>query len=131
MSGTRQFLKERTLFTGEVRWETYLDTSIEIAAAITAQTWHALAGQAEQATVLRLRRNGEREFPSIWRRHGNLTTQHHGDQVYIRVGIEIITPALKQALQDGRLTKQRIDEAATRIIALKMQYHLMPAIPPQ
>ncbi len=39
--------------------------------------------------------------------------------------------ALKQALQDGRLTKQRIDEAATRIIALKMQYHLMPAIPPQ
>ena len=39
--------------------------------------------------------------------------------------------ALKQALQDGRLTKQHIDEAATRIIALKMQYHLMPAIPPQ
>ena len=39
--------------------------------------------------------------------------------------------AIKQALQDGRLTKQRIDEAATRIIALKMQYHLMPAIPPQ
>ena len=95
MSGTRQFLKERTLFTGEVRWETYLDTSIEIAAAITAQTWHALSGQAEQATVLRLRRNGEREFPSIWRRHGNLTTQHHGDQVYIHVGIEIITLALK------------------------------------
>src|SRR5947209_5849854 len=95
MSGTRQFLKERTLFTGEVRWETYLDTSIEIAAAITAQTWHALSGQAEQATVLRLRRNGEREFPSIWRRHGNLATQHHGDQVYIHVGIEIITLALK------------------------------------
>jgi beta-N-acetylhexosaminidase len=39
--------------------------------------------------------------------------------------------AIKQALQDGRLTKARIDEAATRIIALKMQYHLMPAIPPQ
>src|SRR2546421_10271923 len=39
--------------------------------------------------------------------------------------------AIKQALKDGRLTKQRIDEAATRIIALKMQYHLMPAIPPQ
>src|SRR5437763_15266012 len=95
MSGTRQFLKERTLFTGEARWETYLDTSIEIAAAIPAQTWHALSGQAEQATVLCLRRNGEREFPSIWRRHGNLATQHHGDQVYIHVGIEIITLALK------------------------------------
>ncbi len=39
--------------------------------------------------------------------------------------------AIKQALKDGRLTKARIDEAATRIIALKMQYHLMPAIPPQ
>src|SRR5216683_1646937 len=38
--------------------------------------------------------------------------------------------AIKQALKDGRLTKARIDEAATRIIALKMQYHLMPAIPP-
>ncbi len=44
--------------------------------------------------------------------------------------IEVLN-AIKQALQDGRLTKQRIDEAATRIIALKMQYHLMPAIPPQ
>ncbi|HYT35451.1 MAG TPA: glycoside hydrolase family 3 N-terminal domain-containing protein [Ktedonobacteraceae bacterium] len=39
--------------------------------------------------------------------------------------------AIKQALKDGRLTKARIDEAATRIIALKMQYHLMPAMPPQ
>jgi beta-N-acetylhexosaminidase len=39
--------------------------------------------------------------------------------------------AIKQALKDGTLTKARIDEAATRIIALKMQYRLMPAIPPQ
>ena len=39
--------------------------------------------------------------------------------------------AIKHALKDGRLTKARIDEAATRIIALKMEYHLMPAIPPQ
>jgi len=44
--------------------------------------------------------------------------------------IEILN-AIKQALKDGRLTKARIDEAATRIIALKMEYHLMPAIPPQ
>ncbi len=39
--------------------------------------------------------------------------------------------AIKQALQDGTLTKARIDEAATRIIALKMQYHLLPATIPQ
>lgn len=38
---------------------------------------------------------------------------------------------LKVALQNGKLSKTRIDEAATRIIALKMQYHLMPAVLPQ
>jgi beta-N-acetylhexosaminidase len=35
--------------------------------------------------------------------------------------------AIKQAVQSGQLSKARIDEAATRVIALKMQYHLMPA----
>ena len=39
--------------------------------------------------------------------------------------------AIKQALQDGTLTKARLDQAATRIITLKMQYHLMPATLPQ
>jgi beta-N-acetylhexosaminidase len=39
--------------------------------------------------------------------------------------------ALKAALKDGRLSKARIDEAATRIITLKMEYHLIPAVPPQ
>ncbi|HLZ56745.1 MAG TPA: glycoside hydrolase family 3 N-terminal domain-containing protein [Ktedonosporobacter sp.] len=39
--------------------------------------------------------------------------------------------AIKAALQNGTLSKARIDEAATRIIALKMQDHLMPAVPPQ
>ena len=37
--------------------------------------------------------------------------------------------ALKAALQNGTLSKARVDEAATRIIALKMQDHLMPALP--
>jgi beta-N-acetylhexosaminidase len=37
---------------------------------------------------------------------------------------------LKAALKNGTLSKARVDEAATRIIALKMQYHLMPAVPP-
>jgi beta-N-acetylhexosaminidase len=39
--------------------------------------------------------------------------------------------ALKAALQNGTLAKARVDEAATRIIALKMQDHLMPAQPSQ
>jgi len=39
--------------------------------------------------------------------------------------------ALKMALQNGTLSKARVDEAATRIIALKMQDHLMPAFPSQ
>src|SRR5579885_1547071 len=38
--------------------------------------------------------------------------------------------AIKQALKDGQLTKARIDESVTRIIALKMQYHLMPTYIP-
>lgn len=38
---------------------------------------------------------------------------------------------LKDALKNGTLAKARIDEAATRIIALKMEYRLMPAVPPQ
>jgi len=39
--------------------------------------------------------------------------------------------SLQAALKNGRLSKARVDEAATRIIALKMQYHLMPAVVPQ
>jgi beta-N-acetylhexosaminidase len=38
--------------------------------------------------------------------------------------------AIKAALQSGQLSKARLDEAATRIIALKMQYHLMPLYTP-
>ncbi len=37
----------------------------------------------------------------------------------------------KAALQNGTLSKARVDEAATRIIALKMEDHLMPALPSQ
>ncbi len=39
--------------------------------------------------------------------------------------------ALKQALKDRALTKARIDESVIRILALKMQYHIMPMVPPQ
>jgi beta-N-acetylhexosaminidase len=38
---------------------------------------------------------------------------------------------IKAALQNGTLSKARVDEAATRIIALKMEAHLMAAVPPQ
>jgi beta-N-acetylhexosaminidase len=37
---------------------------------------------------------------------------------------------LKLALQHGTLSKARIDEAVSRILALKIQYHLLPANPP-
>src|SRR5215472_11192377 len=42
-----------------------------------------------------------------------------------------VIEALKQALQNGRLSMARVNEAVTRIIALKMQYHLMPVTQPQ
>ncbi|MGH2507000.1 MAG: glycoside hydrolase family 3 N-terminal domain-containing protein, partial [Ktedonobacteraceae bacterium] len=38
--------------------------------------------------------------------------------------------AIRNAVMDGQLSKARIDESVTRIIALKMQYHLMPALVP-
>jgi beta-N-acetylhexosaminidase len=38
---------------------------------------------------------------------------------------------IKAALHNGTLSKTRVDEAATRILTLKMQYHLMPAVPPK
>ncbi len=35
---------------------------------------------------------------------------------------------LKAALQDGTLSMARVNEAATRIITLKMQYHIIPVV---
>lgn len=45
--------------------------------------------------------------------------------------MQAMLDGLKAAVANGTLPRSRIDEAATRIIALKMQYHLMPAVPPQ
>jgi beta-N-acetylhexosaminidase len=42
-----------------------------------------------------------------------------------------VIEALKQALQDGRLSMARVNEAVARIIALKMQYHLIPVTLPR
>src|SRR5579863_4854436 len=39
--------------------------------------------------------------------------------------VATVIEAFRQALQDGQLTMARVNEAVTRIIALKMQYHLM------
>ena len=36
-----------------------------------------------------------------------------------------------EALKNGTLSKQRIDELVSRALALKIRYHLMPAVPPQ
>ncbi|HEY0754866.1 MAG TPA: glycoside hydrolase family 3 N-terminal domain-containing protein [Ktedonobacteraceae bacterium] len=37
---------------------------------------------------------------------------------------------IKDAIHSGQLSMARVDEAATRIIALKMQYHIMPTYTP-
>jgi beta-N-acetylhexosaminidase len=42
-----------------------------------------------------------------------------------------VIEALKQALHDGRLSMARVNEAVARIIALKMQYHLVPVTLPR
>ena len=41
--------------------------------------------------------------------------------------VEMMISAIKTAMQNGTLTKERIDDAATRIITLKMDSNLMPA----
>lgn len=43
---------------------------------------------------------------------------------------ELTIQTIKEALQSGKLTIARIDEAVTRILALKMQYHIMPIYVP-
>ncbi len=42
-----------------------------------------------------------------------------------------VIEALRQALQNGQLSMARVNEAVTRIIALKMQYHLLPVTLPR
>jgi beta-N-acetylhexosaminidase len=42
-----------------------------------------------------------------------------------------VIEALRQALQNGQLSMERVNEAVTRIIALKMQYHLLPVTLPR
>ena len=42
-----------------------------------------------------------------------------------------VIEALRQALQNGLLSMARVNEAVTRIIALKMQYHLLPTTLPR
>ncbi len=42
-----------------------------------------------------------------------------------------VIEALRQALQDGQLSMARVNEAVTRIIALKMQYHFVPVTLPR
>jgi beta-N-acetylhexosaminidase len=41
-----------------------------------------------------------------------------------------VSDAIKVALKNGSLSKSRLDEAATRVLALKMERHLLPAVPP-
>jgi beta-N-acetylhexosaminidase len=57
-----------------------------------------------------------------------------GDDMLMGIGnptdVGAMISAIKAAIEDGTLTRARVDEAATRIIALKMAAHLMPAVAP-
>ena len=45
--------------------------------------------------------------------------------------VAAMVAAIKAALQNKTLSKAQLDDAATRILTLKMSSHLMPATPPQ
>src|SRR5712692_6489406 len=60
---------------------------------------------------------------------GVLALQAGNDMLLGAIGpyqMQSMIDAIKAALQDGSLTMARINQAVTRIIALKMQYHLIP-----
>ena len=70
----------------------------EIAIAITAQARHTFAGQAEDAPILRLRRNGERHLAPVQQRYRRLAAQHGRHQVYFEIEINIVALALVQRI---------------------------------
>ncbi len=47
--------------------------------------------------------------------------------VYNVASMEAMIQALKDALNNGTISKSRLDEAATRVLTLKMERHLIPA----
>jgi beta-N-acetylhexosaminidase len=60
---------------------------------------------------------------------GVMALQAGNDMLLGAIGpsqMESMITAIKAALQDGTLSMARIDQSVTRIIALKMQYHLIP-----
>src|SRR5438552_2246030 len=65
-----QLAHERALLVGELRREDDLDRHVEIAVPAT-RSWHALAGEPDGATVLRLRRDPQ-AHPALQCRHRHL-----------------------------------------------------------
>jgi beta-N-acetylhexosaminidase len=60
---------------------------------------------------------------------GVMALQAGNDMLLGAIGpyqMQSMIDAIKAALQDGSLSMARINQAVTRIIALKMQYHLIP-----
>ena len=60
---------------------------------------------------------------------GVMALQAGNDMLLGAIGpyqMQSMIDAIKAALQDGSLTMARINQAVTRIITLKMQYHLIP-----
>ncbi|GER87563.1 hypothetical protein KDW_17250 [Dictyobacter vulcani] len=45
--------------------------------------------------------------------------------------LQAMVNGIKAALKDGTLSKSRLDEAATRVLALKMERNLLPAVAPE
>lgn len=65
---------------------------------------------------------------------GVMALQAGNDMLLGAIGpyqMQSMIDAIKAALQDGSLSMARINQAVTRIMALKMQYHLIPATFPR
>ncbi|GCE26207.1 hypothetical protein KDA_16910 [Dictyobacter alpinus] len=45
--------------------------------------------------------------------------------------LQAMVNAIKTAVKNGTLSKSRLDEAATRVLALKMERNLIPTVPPE
>src|SRR5579883_55296 len=88
-----ELFKKGALLAGKMHGENHYDTRIEVAATLAAQVRHALAPQAENSSVLCLRRNLQRQLATIRHGYSDLTAENGRDQINIDVGIEIIALA--------------------------------------
>lgn len=79
----------------QVRRSDDVDTDKQRPIAAIMQDRHALVAQAEFAPVLRLRRNGQGESPSIGQWHWNLAAEQSSEQINLDIGREIVAGVLE------------------------------------